>query len=92
MQKEPPGGVTVEPADHGLGRSRGGLTTKLHLAVEQRQMPMSVVVTAGQRGDSPQFEVVLGRVRVPRPGPGRPRTRPRRVRADRAYASRANLA
>ncbi|MFD3505764.1 IS5/IS1182 family transposase, partial [Streptomyces sp. NPDC058678] len=33
---------------------------------------------AGQRGDSPQFEVVLGRVRVPRPGSGRPRTRPRR--------------
>ncbi|MFD8385893.1 transposase [Streptomyces sp. NPDC059679] len=53
---------------------------------------MAVVVTAGQRGDSPQFEAVLGRVRVPRLGPGRPRTRPRRVRADRAYASRANRA
>ncbi|MFF2510239.1 IS5 family transposase [Streptomyces sp. NPDC058086] len=76
--------------NHGLGRSRGGLTTKLHLAVEQRQKPMAVVITAGQRGDSPQFEVVLGLVRVPRLGPGRPRTRPRRVRADRAYASRAN--
>ncbi len=25
----------TEPDDHGLGRSRGGLTTKLHLAVEQ---------------------------------------------------------
>ncbi|MFD1659177.1 hypothetical protein ACFSL4_13415 [Streptomyces caeni] len=34
-QKEPPGGVGVEPDDHGLGRSRGGLTTKLRLAVEQ---------------------------------------------------------
>lgn len=32
-QVEPPGGITVEPAHHGLGRSRGGLTTKLHLAV-----------------------------------------------------------
>ncbi|MET9047477.1 IS5 family transposase [Streptomyces sp. NPDC004362] len=42
-----PGGVTTEPADHGLGRSRGGLTTKLHLAVEQRQKPMSIVITAG---------------------------------------------
>lgn len=92
MQKEPPGGVTTEPADHGLGRSRGGLTTKLHLAVEQRQKPMSIVITAGQRGDSPQFEIVLGRIRVPRLGPGRPRTRPRRVRADKAYASRQNRA
>ncbi len=53
---------------------------------------MSIVVTAGQRGDSPQFETVLERVRVPRPGPGSPRTRPRRVRADKAYASRGNRA
>lgn len=52
---------------------------------------MSIVITAGQRGDSPQFEVVLDRVRVPRLGPGRPRTR-RRVRADTAYASRKNRA
>ncbi|WP_420918030.1 hypothetical protein [Streptomyces albus] len=51
MQAEPPGGLTVEPDDHGLGRSRGGLTTKLDLAVEQGQKPMSIVITAGQRGD-----------------------------------------
>ncbi|GGU08196.1 hypothetical protein GCM10010244_37820 [Streptomyces coeruleorubidus] len=53
---------------------------------------MSVVITAGQREDTPQFEVVLGRVKVPRQGSGRPRTRPRRVRADKAYASRKNRA
>lgn len=52
---------------------------------------MSIVVTAGQRGDSPQFEPVLEKVRVPRIGQGRPRTRPDRVRADRAYASRKKL-
>ncbi|MBB4717750.1 transposase [Streptomyces luteogriseus] len=51
---------------------------------------MSIVITAGQRGDSPQFEVVLSRVRVPRIGPGRSRTRPDRVRADKAYSSREN--
>ncbi|MDP9866555.1 hypothetical protein J2S55_005821 [Streptosporangium brasiliense] len=53
---------------------------------------MSIVITAGQRGDAPQFEAVLGRIRVPRLGPGRPRTRPGRVRADKAYASRKNRA
>jgi hypothetical protein len=53
---------------------------------------MSIVVTAGQRGDSPQFEPVLAKVRVPRLGPGRPRVRPDRVRADKAYASRKNRA
>jgi transposase len=92
LQAEPPGGVEAEPADHGLGRSRGGLTTKVHLACEQGQKPLSVVITAGQRGDSPQFQAVLGRIRVPRPGRGRPRTRPGRVLADKAYGSRANRA
>jgi transposase len=53
---------------------------------------MSLVITAGQRGDSPQFQTVLGRIRVPRTGPGRPRTRPDKVRADKAYGSRANCA
>ena len=92
LQAEPPGGVQAEPDDHGLGRSRGGLTTKVHLACEQGQKPLSIVITAGQRGDSPQFQVVLGQIRVPRPGGGRPRTRPDRVLADKAYSSRANRA
>ncbi|WP_436975778.1 IS5 family transposase [Nonomuraea angiospora] len=92
LQVETPGGVDVEPADHGLGRSRGGLTTKLHLAVEQGQKLLSLIITAGQRGDSPQFQPVLERIGVPRLGPGRPRKRPDRVRADKAYGSRANRA
>ncbi|WP_345744538.1 transposase [Streptomyces sp. ODS28] len=62
------------------------------MAVEQGQKLLSVVVTAGQRGDSPQFEPVLEKVRVPRIGPARPRVRPDRVRADKAYASRNNRA
>jgi transposase len=65
---------------------------KIHLACEQRQKPLSVVITAGQRGDSPQFQAVLGRIAVPRPGPGRPRTRPDRVLADKACGSRPNRA
>ncbi|WP_420713495.1 transposase [Streptomyces sp. IMTB 1903] len=67
--------------DHGLGGSRGGFTTKLRLAVEQGQKPMSIVVTAGQRGDPPQFEPVREKVRVPR-----------LVRAGHAPASRRNRA
>ncbi|MGW9033121.1 IS5 family transposase [Streptomyces sp. NPDC055722] len=74
-QKEPPGGIGEEPDDHGLGRSRGGFTTKIHLACEQGQRPLLLLVTAGQRGDSPQFTAVLEGIRVPRTGPGRPRVR-----------------
>jgi transposase len=87
-QRTPPVG---EPADHALGRSRGGLSTKVHLAVEAGRKPLATVLTAGQAADSPQFTVVLGRIRVPRrSGPGRPRTRPDRVLADKAYFSRGN--
>ena len=50
------------------------------------------MVTAGQAGDSPQFAAVVGGIRVPRLGPGRPRTRPERVLADKASSSRANRA
>jgi transposase len=80
----------VEPADHALGCSRSGLTTKLHLGCEQGQKPLSIVLTAGHRGDSPQFIPVLAGIRVPRLGDGRPRTRPDRVLADKAYTSKAN--
>ncbi|MFF8950709.1 transposase [Streptomyces sp. NPDC014940] len=86
------GGVFIEPEAHGLGRSRGGLTTELHLAVEQGQKPLSLLVTAGQRHESPQFQPALESIRVPRMGPGRPCTKLDRVRADKAYGSRANRA
>jgi transposase len=60
--------------------------------VEQGQKPLTVLVTAGQRGDSPQFTAVLDQIQVSRLGPGRARTRPDRVLGDKAYGSRANRA
>ncbi|WP_268253095.1 transposase [Streptomyces cinerochromogenes] len=53
---------------------------------------MSLLVTAGQRGDSPQFAAVMEGIRASRTGPGRPRVRPLRVRGDKAFSSRANRA
>lgn len=78
-----------EPADHALGRSRGGLSTKAHLAADGGARPPSFTITAGQAGDAPAFETVMSRIRVPRSGPGRPRTRPLALLADRAHSSRA---
>ena len=72
-----------------LGRSRGGLTSKIHLAADRRCRPLCLVLTAGQAGDSPQFVPVLQKVRVRLPV-GRPRTRPGAVAADKAYSSRVN--
>jgi transposase len=72
-----------------LGRSRGGLSTKLHLAADSRCRPLGFITTLGQRHDSVAFELTLARVAVARVGPGRPRTRPDAVLADKAYSSRA---
>jgi transposase len=71
--------------DQALGRSRGGLTSKVHLLVEGRGRPMGLVLSAGQVHDSKQMTSVLDRVRVPRKGPGRPRKRPVSVLTDKAY-------
>lgn len=71
------------------GRSRGGLTSRIHLAADRKCRPLCLVLTAGQAADSPQFVPVLQKVRVRLPV-GRPRTRPDAVAADKAYSSRAN--
>ncbi len=73
--------------DEALGRSRGGLSSKVHLSVDGRGLPLSIVVTAGQRHDSTQLEPVLDGIRVPRAtGVGRLRKRPDRVIADKGYS------
>ncbi|MCT2591502.1 IS5 family transposase [Streptomyces sp. N2-109] len=84
----------VLPAQHrpdeALGRSRGGLTTKTHLAGDGGCRPLAVLITPGQWGDAPQLIPVLERVRVRRPGGGHPRTRPDHLSGDKAYSSRPN--
>ncbi|BCL33221.1 hypothetical protein GCM10017557_80800 [Streptomyces aurantiacus] len=74
-----------------LGRSRGGQTSKIHLAGDRRCRPLVLLLTAGQAADSAQFIPVLNQMRVRLPV-GRPRTRPDAVAGDKAYSSRANRA
>ncbi|WP_425428537.1 IS5 family transposase, partial [Streptomyces varsoviensis] len=87
------GGTRVE-ADgrETLGRSRGGLTTKVHLLADDRARPLTWLTSPGQRGDSPMLLPLLETLRIARRGPGRPRRRPDRVRGDKAYSSRGNRA
>jgi len=60
--------------------SPGGLTTKIHLACDGTGRPPAVVLNGGNRNDHTAFQAVLAAVRVPRLGPGRPRTRPEHLR------------
>ncbi|KOG91363.1 transposase, partial [Streptomyces varsoviensis] len=75
-----------------MGRSRGGLTTKVHLLADDRARPLTWLTSPGQRGDSPMLLPLLETLRIARRGPGRPRRRPDRVRGDKAYSSRGNRA
>lgn len=56
-----------------LGRSQGGLSSKIHLSVDARGLPMNVILTGGQAGDNPQLIPLLDGLNVRRDGPGRPR-------------------
>ena len=54
----------VEPAGHGIGRSRGGLTTKIHHAVDGKGRPLAIVVTRRATQRRRDAGTVLGDVRV----------------------------
>ena len=80
--------IPEEPADHALGRSRGGWGSKLHLVTDGAGLPLAVEVSAGQAHESKWFEPVMNAVRIKQPI-GRPRTRPRALAGDKAYSNEA---
>lgn len=77
----PPG----EPADHALGRSRGGFGTKLHLISDGHGLPLAIQASAGQAHESCYVRPLLQHVRIPQPC-GRPRSRPRFLAGDKGYS------
>lgn len=81
-----------EPLDHAIGRSRGGLSSKIHQLVDGHGRPLVVLIGPGQANDSPVFPALLANLRVDRCGPGRPRTTPDAVLGDKAYSARAHRA
>ena len=46
-----------------IGRSRGGLTTKIHLAADLRCRPVARLTSCGQQGDSPRFVPLMEAIR-----------------------------
>ena len=76
-----------EPADHALGRSRGGFSTKLHLVSDGNGVPLAAYLTPGQRHESIVFEAVMDEVSI-KQSRGRPITRPRKLAGDKAYSQK----
>ena len=62
--------LRVEPADHALGRSRGGLSTKIHQLVDGHGLPLVILCGPGQGGDSRMLAPLLNALSVARKGPG----------------------
>ena len=48
-----------EPDDHTLGRSRGGLSGKIHILCDAQGHPLHAVVTAGQAHESTALDTML---------------------------------
>lgn len=48
-----------EPADHALGRSRGGFGTKIHILCDGEGHPLHFHLSPGQTHDSAMLDVVL---------------------------------
>ncbi len=46
-----------------MGRSRGGLTTKIHALTDAHGLPLELVLTPGQAADCPTAAKLLGRLR-----------------------------
>jgi transposase len=74
-------------AAQALGRSRGGFSTKLHLAVDRHGHPLGFVLTGGEKNEQPVLDALLRACRVAN-AVGRSKERPAAVVADRAYSSR----
>jgi transposase len=70
-----------------LGYSKGGFSTKIHLRCDGNGLPMTFLLTAGQRHEAVVFEQLMEQGRVKGSGSGRPRLRPRRVVGDKGYSS-----
>jgi transposase len=64
LRSRPPAGCDGKKGDrdHCLGRSRGGLTTKIHAVVDAQGLPIRLGLTAGQAHDGPAALGLLDRL------------------------------
>ncbi|SPW28359.1 Transposase and inactivated derivatives [Edwardsiella tarda] len=74
--------------DNGLGRSRGGFGTKIHLATDGGGLPLNIVLSPGQAHESQFAQRLLDGIGVQRQN-GSMKRRGHAVLADKAYSGHA---
>lgn len=79
-----PDGQVRTPESLALGRSKGGLSTKIHLRVEGGGKPMNTVLTPGQTHESTVFEKVMEESQLK---DGQPMQNPEAVVGDKGYSA-----
>lgn len=87
--------IPDEPPNRALAHQAARVRASRPWSIWPRSSSLNVlgyVIAAGQAGNSRQMIPVLETIRVSRPGPGRPRTRPDRVLGGKVYSSRASRA
>jgi transposase len=82
------GARSGEPEVEALGRSQGGLSTKIHVRCEGKGKPVVFELTGGQQHEATMFERLMEGGAIKREGKGRPRRLPARVAADKGYSSK----
>lgn len=75
-----------EKGGSAVGKTKRGKGTKWMVLVDGQGLPLGVRLESASPGEVTLAEATLAEVKVPRPK-GRPRQKPRRVIADRAYDS-----
>lgn len=76
-----------DPQAQALGRSFGGLGTKVHVKAEGFGKPMHFVLAGGERHETVAFPELVKGGKVKCQGPGRPKHRSRYMAGDKAYSS-----
>ncbi|HKN67971.1 MAG TPA: IS5 family transposase [Gemmatimonadaceae bacterium] len=80
-ENRPPG----EPADHALGRTRGGYRTKLSLVTDGQGLALAAMVHGGQASDLAAMPAILDCIQIVG-ARGRPRTYPDALTGDKGYS------
>jgi transposase len=86
---------TGEKGGSGVGKTKRGKGSKWMVVVDGQGIPLGGTITSASPAEVRLAEEILGTIKVPRQGRGRPKSRPKRLIGDKAYDSdklRASLA
>jgi transposase len=78
---------TREKGGDGVGKTKRGKGSKWMVVVDGKGIPMGVRIVSATPAEVTLAEETMSTIRVPRKGRGRPKQKPKRVIADKAYDS-----